>query len=283
MAHRSLARWILLGVVALVASSGIKAQDVSGAGFYPFRGSARTIGLAGAFTALSDDTAGLNFNPAGMVQIVQRQASFDLKVNGNGESYYRLAYVEPITQDKPVGGGFMYSRSSDGTGRVDKVYQFTYAQPVYEGLAAGVNLRYHAVDTVGASDEAFSFDLGLLYTPPSAPQWTAGLVVLDIPEPSFQGVGLAKRVYNAGVAYHPDDRTTLALDWYDIGSIAKRGHLRFGGERLLTDNIAVRAGVGEDTFGVGVSVMWRYFTLDYGFQRVDNGPDLNLLTVLANF
>lgn len=267
-------------VLPLAASAQL--NDVSGAGFYPFRGSARTIGLAGAFTAISDDAAGMHFNPAGMTQIDDSQAEVDLKVNADGENYFRLAFVQPIRANK-YGGGLSYLRASDGTGRTDKVYQFTYGQEFQRGVSFGINLRYHEVKAPGASDEDFSFDIGALYQPPSHPQWSFGAAVLDINEPSFRNIGLAKRIYNLGVAYRPDEHTVLDLDWYDIGSQARRGSLRFGGERVMTDNIVLRAGVGEETFGVGVSLRYTHFTLDYGFQRVKAAPDLNMLSVLANF
>ncbi len=272
--------WTLLVAGLMVA--GATAQNTSGAGFYPFRGSARTIGMAGAFTAVSDDTAGMQFNPAGMAQVSNRMASFDVKVNADGENYYRLAYIEPVRKGK-LGGGLSYLRAADGTGRVDHAYQFTYGQEFQQGISVGVNLRYHNAEAPGASKNNFSFDLGALYTPPTQKDWTFGVAVLDINEPSFTGIGLRKRIYNLGVAYRPDQHTTFSLEWYDIGSQAKRGQVRFGAERTITANIAVRAGVAEDTFGVGVSVLHKYFTLDYGFQRVKNGPDLNLLSLTGNF
>lgn len=282
MSHLRRPSWIALAMLLCVPFSAMAQQDISGGGFYPFRGSARTIGLAGAYTAIADDTAGLLFNPAGMAQINQRQGSVDLKVNADGENYFRLAYVEPVRSNK-VGGGLNFFRASDGTGRSDKVYQFTYGQMFQQGLAFGASVRYQEVTAPGAKDEGFAFDLGLLYRPPTEPKWRFGLAVLNVNEPRFSGIGLGKRTYNVGIAFDLDEFTTFDLDWYDIGSQAKRGQLRFGGERLLTENIAVRAGVAEDTFGVGLSLRYQYFTLDYGFQRVDNGPDINLLSLLANF
>lgn len=281
MLHLRRTSWVAAAAMVLVGM-GAQAQDVSGGGFYPFRGSARTIGLAGAFTAVADDTAGLHFNPAGMAQIQTRQASFDIKVNSSGENYWRLAYVEPVASGK-LGGGLSYIHASDGAGRKDRIYQLTYGQYFAQGLAVGANLRYHTVQTIGNNDEDFAFDFGALYTPPSAPNFSFGLAALDINEPSFQGIGLSKRVFNLGAAWRPDRFTVLALDWYDIGSHAKRGMVRFGAERVLSENIALRAGVAEQTFGVGISLMYRYLTLDYGFQSVDNGPDINMLSVTGNF
>lgn len=272
--------FVLLGLLATPWVT--TAQDVSGAGFYPFRGSARTVGLAGAYTALSNDVGGLHFNPAGMAQIETRQAGVNLKVNSDGEDYFGLAYVEPIRSGK-IGGGFSYFRASDGTGRSDKVYQYTYGQYFADGVAVGLNVRYHEVDTAGANDEGFAVDLGAIYQPPNMPEWQFGLAALDINEPSFTGIGLSKRVYNIGAAYMPDELTTFALDWYDVGSSANRGGLRFGAERQLTDNITIRGGVAEDTFSVGLTLMWKYFHLDYGFMRVDDGADVNMFSLVGNF
>lgn len=279
MSHLPRLRWIAMAVV-ITALGGARAQDVSGGGFYPIRGSARTIGLAGAFTAVSDDVAGLQFNPAGMAQLTTRQGGASIEVN-DGEDYFNISYIEPVESGK-FGGGLMYTTASVA-GRDDDVYQFTYGQYWAPGLAAGASFRYHTVDVGAASDEQFSFDFGLLYQPTTLPEWSFGLTVLDINEPSFSGIGLSKRVFNAGAAYRPDEYTTIALDWYDIGSAAKRGQIRLGAERLLSENIGVRAGFTEDVFGVGVSLRYRYLTLDYGFQRIDNGPDINMISVLGNF
>ncbi len=274
-------RWSAL-LAGLTLALAAQAQDVTGGGFYPFRGNARSVGLAGAFTAVSDDTGGLQFNPAGVAQVKQRMAEGSIKVNKNGGNYYSLSYIEPVRQGK-FGGGFTYLRSSDGTGRSDKVFQFTYGQYVYQGLAVGVNLRFHSVKTAATKDDGFAFDFGAMYTPPSQPKFTLGLTALNINDPSFRGIGKAKRVFNAGVAYRPDKYTTLSLDWFDIGSIAKQGQVRFGGERWFGNNIAVRAGVAQRTFGAGVSVAFRYVKLDYGFQRIERGSDLNVVSLAGSF
>ena len=281
MTHVPHRRWSALGVILVAISWPAAAQNTSGAGFYPFIGNARTIGMAGAYTAVSDDTGGLLFNPAGMAQVATRQASVTQKVNG-GTNYLALSYIEPVKEGK-FGGGFTYLRASDGTGRVDKAFQFTYGQYVEKGLAFGVNVKYLDVRATATKDTGFSFDIGALYTPPSHPQWTVGLAVLDINEPSFKGLGLEKRIYNAGVAFRPDKQTVLALDWYDIGSVAKRGRVRFGAERQLTRNIQLRAGVTQQVFAVGASLTFKYVTIDYGFQRVDKAADLNMLSVVGNF
>lgn len=267
----------------LLVPGALHAQDVSGAGFYPFRGSARTIGLAGAYTAIADDTAGMMWNPAGIAQVTNRQAAGDLKVNTGGEDYWRLAYIEPIAPGKPFGGGLMYANASLGTGRDDDIYQLTYGQFFFDEFAFGASLRYHVVDTPGGGDEKFAFDVGLLYTPESLPRWSFGASLLDLNEPNFPGIGTVRRTFNLGAAFRLDEYTQFALDWYDVGGNADRGQLRFGAERVLTDYLAVRAGVAERTLAFGATVNYRGFSLDYGFQAVDNGPDVNMLSLLARF
>ncbi|MBI5831702.1 MAG: hypothetical protein HZB16_05230 [Armatimonadetes bacterium] len=281
MSNLRLKPWLVVCGL-LVMPWRAQAQDTSGAGFFPFRGSARTAGLAGAFTAVADDVAGLQWNPAGMTQVATRQAGVNFKVNGDGGDYLNVSYIEPVRQGK-FGGGFTYINATDGAGRRDNVFQFTYGQAFTNELSFGANLRYQTADAGATTDQNFSFDFGLLFRPKRYKQWAVGLTALDINEPSFTGIGLQKRIFNLGLAYHPDEYTTLALDWYDIGSLAHRGQARFGAERQVTRNIAVRAGVAQDTFGVGLSLMYKYFTFDYGFQRLSGAPDMNMISVTANF
>lgn len=275
-------RWSAL-VAGLVVALGAQAQDVTGGGFYPFRGNARSVGFAGAYTAVSDDCGGLQFNPAGMAQVKARTAEGSIKVNRNGGNYYSLAYIEPIRETGKFGGGFTYLRGDDGTGRSDKVFQFTYGQVVYPGVAAGVNLRYHSVKAAGVKDDGFAFDVGAMYTPPTLSKVTVAVAVLNVNEPSFRGIGKAKRVFNAGASYRPDKFTTVSLDWYDIGSVAHQGQVRFGAERWLSNNIAVRAGVAQRTFAFGVSVAYKYIKFDYGFQRIDRAADVNVMSLSGSF
>jgi hypothetical protein len=267
--------------VLLAAAWTAQAQDVSGAGFYPARGTARTIGMAGAFTAVADDAGGMHWNPAGMAQMKKRQGEVTTKVSDGG-SYLHVAYVAPVA-DQTFGGGFSYLHASDGAGRSDNQIQYTYGQFFREEMAFGGSVRYHQAKNTVAKKANFGFDLGFLWRPKAYKRWALGAAVLDVNEPSFKGIGLSKRVINTGVAYRPDKFTVFDLDWYDVGSFAKKSQVRFGAERLVTQNIGVRAGVAQDTFGIGLSLLYKYVTLDYGFQRLDAAPDLNFVSLTANF
>jgi hypothetical protein len=281
MTHLRRTPWLVL-VATMLAPWGAQAQNTSGAGFYPFRGTARTIGMAGAYFAVADDTAGLQWNPAGMAQLNTRQGEATIKVNGSGEQYLHFAFISPVKPGQ-FGCGVQLFRAADGAGRSDRIAEFTYGQYATSEIAFGGTVKYQDAKTSSNSSDNFSFDIGVLYRPKQYKQWTAALTVLDINEPSFTGMGLQKRTYNFGLGYRPDSKTVLDLDWYDVGSIAKRGQARFGAERQVTNNFALRAGVAENTFGVGLSLMFKYVTVDYGFQHVSDASDLNMLSLTGNF
>lgn len=283
MSHLPRSTWLVVGVLAL-SGSALWAQDVSGAGSFPFYGTARTIGLAGAFTGVADDTGGLHWNPAGMAQLKERAAEGTFKLNTGGPNYYHVAYIQPMTADVKFGGGFSLLHAKDATGRSDMAAQYTYGQWFREReLAFGANIRYHTAKAAGTSGSNISVDFGTLYTPLRYRHYTFGLVALDINEPTFKGIGRAKRVFNAGIGWRPDHNTLIAADWYDIASMAHRGQLKLGVERTLTQNMTLRAGVAEKTFGVGLGLAWHYLKFDFGFQRIKGQSDLNAISLGSSF
>jgi hypothetical protein len=221
-----------------------------------------------------------------MAQVQKRQAEVSGEVNGGTgeETYLHFAFIEPIKPGK-FGGGLMYLHASDGLGRSDTAAQFTYGQYVIPGLSFGGTIRWQSAKTAAANHSNFGFDIGAMYHPQTKDlkNFDFALTAMDVNSPTFKGIGIQERTFNAAIAYHPDNLTVLDLDWYDIGSVAKRGQARLGAERQMTKNIALRAGVAQSTFGVGLSLMYKWATIDYGFQREKGTNDLNVVSLTCNF
>jgi len=276
-----------------------KNGDTAGAGAYPYLGTARTLGMGGAYTAVADDNAGLWWNPAGVTQILANQGQASVEVNEDEVDYFQVSYVAPEPNLGGLSTGYgLISGKIEGAGgagvdRKDLVLQYSIGQRYDERTAFGASLKYHDVDLKPvSSDKGFSFDLGLLYDYPLniepdeegfAPTLKLGLSVLDINEPSFDRIGLQRRTLNLGGAYQVDPGTWVALDFHDLGDHAKRQEIRLGGERLVTDRILVRAGFAGSDFAIGFGILYRSFTVDFGFRRVADEPDLNILSVYAGF
>lgn len=120
---------------------------------------ARSTGLGGAFTAVSDDTASINTNPAGLVQIQSRslELSFDLSVPS-------------------LDHGDLFSGIVSGPRKLVFVPWLGYAQklkgtPLTVGIAAftqgGVGSEYNGIKTaIGTEDDLF-IDLQYLRIAPA--------------------------------------------------------------------------------------------------------------------
>lgn len=268
---------LLVGGVAWAQVPG----DSWSAGFYPALGTARTLGLAGAFTAIADDAGGVLWNPAGIMQMRAKLGNASAAVNVADADYLFLGFVQPALEEG-VCSGFAFINASTQAVRDDRVYQYTLAQELVERpLAFGASLKYHTLSTPGAEDEAVSFDLGVLYRYNDVLR--LGAAVLDVNEPSFRGIGRQWRMVNLGVALAPDNSTLLAVDYYDVGDHANQAALRFGGERWITERLQLRAGITEGRFSVGFSIEYPTFRVDFAYQRVEEGADLNMLSVQAVF
>jgi hypothetical protein len=265
---------------------------------YPYLGTARAVGMGGAFTAIADDTGALIWNPAGLGQVAGATslAEIDAEVNDDNMGYFMASYLFPKKEGQ-LNEAVSFLRASlddpvGGLNRDDRILQYTVAQQFDPQTSFGASLKFHSVDLGDLSDESFSFDLGVLYEldlkqePDEegfAPSLKLGLAVLDVNEPSFDQIGLQQRTVNFGAAYRVDPGTIIGLEFYDIGDHASRSEIRLGGERLVTDRITVRAGIADSDVAIGLNIAYPSFNLGFGFRRVDEGSDINMLSVNAEF
>lgn len=270
----------LAGVALLWMGSGLWAQTTGG-GNYPYLGTARSLSMAGAFTAVADDESTLFFNPAGLARLTQPKAHISGEVNSGDPDYVTGLYLWP-NRGVQLGGALLALSASVGN-RDDNVVQYTVGQDYNPQWSFGGTLKWQRSRLPGVSESAFSFDLGVLYRPVALPDWRFGLAVLDVSEPTFAGIGLQRRTVNLGVAWQYDPGTLLSLDLFDIGDHAQAFQVRLGGERYVTDNLVLRAGVAESDFSVGLGILYRDFTLDLGFRRVSQGPDITMLGLHSSF
>lgn len=270
-------------------------NDTAGGGMYPYLGTGRAVGMGGAFTALADDSGALIWNPAGLVQVGMKGGEIAAEVNDDDMGYFMASYLFRPGDDQMNEAVMFVQSSLDNLGGVDRddtIFQYTIAQQFDAQTSFGASLKYHGVDLGTLSDEGFSFDLGVLYevdldAEPDeegfVPGLKIGLAALDVNEPSFHQIGNQQRTINVGAAYQLDPGTVVAVDIYDVGDDTGDSELRIGGERLVTDRITVRAGIADSDFSIGLGVMYPSFNVEFGYRRVDHGPDLNMLSLKADF
>ena len=156
-------RTILAGAIVAMASSMVVAQDkvgTTGAQFLEIGVSPRADAIGGAFTAIADDASAIYYNPAGLVQLENRQVMVSLINYAADISYSFVGLAMPVGIGGVLGVG-------------------------YYGLDAGdidVTTHQHpnGVDgwTFGAKDYALSLSYGRFLTD----RFSVGLTVKFIDE-----------------------------------------------------------------------------------------------------
>src|SRR5438045_9762113 len=110
---------LVLAQPAMAQQGSVRLSAPSGIGNIPFDllpPGARSLGLAGAFTAVADDATASEANPAGLsiltrpeISISGRRTSFDV-TNFNGDAGYADVY-----DGRPVDPFPLYDKASDST------------------------------------------------------------------------------------------------------------------------------------------------------------------------
>lgn len=201
----------------------------------------RSMGMGGAFVAVADDINAVDINPAGLAFVKDRQVEYvhlsknasDIRHSING-----LEYVSPIGNGTL---GVSLTRQSYDEGSSSSVYGLAYGTKLNGNLAVGVHLY--------KDDSSTNLAVSALYKDNS--KMSYGLVVGDSNT-------------TPGVAYRPDDKTVVALDFGDNTNI--------GVERQLGKKWAVRVGsdAGEVAYGVGYKIQ-SDLRIDYAHESGLNG------------
>ncbi len=266
----------------------------TGADFLKIVPSPRAAALGESFTAVDNDLAGLYYNPAALASIKNYRATFahniwfeDIAYDFAGGTYlteygvfglqarylYLTESIPGTTLDqksmKPMLTGEELTAS-------DLLAGLSYSRSFKGGLiSAGANLNYISRKLASYGANAFSSDLGFLWSPPYMDNmWTGGLSVLNL------GTSL-----NFGNSNEPLPFTVRAgiAGSYDINSVhgllfsldtAKPAdsklRLSLGAEYNFNDMLFARTGYkivgdGLDTLSAGGGFQMKGIRLDYSW------------------
>lgn len=219
---------------------------------------ARPLAMGGAFIGLADDVNATYWNPAGLAQLPQSEATLMHTTTNRDTVNYQdyLAYASKLQQNG-MGFGISYIGFKLAADDTQTWIWVSGAYP-FGGGYAGVNMKF-------ISDSAPGFSTGLAidlsYLRKINDKWSAGVLVQNMNEPITTNGSVGgrwARNVRPGVAYRPDENTVITADIYDVINHAGAFSLRFGGERILANGLAVRAGYygipgggGSVTFGAG--------------------------------
>lgn len=248
---------------------------------------ARPIGMASAFTAISDDAHAIYYNPSGLAQVRRSELTagygklfVGLEDKSNLGSGF-VGVVQPLRQGRlgSVGVGWL-SLSLDGAYREDLV-SFAYGKEVmFNGMFLGGSMKvmkrsfgsdaYTQIDPLfikqGQDTTDFAFDLGVMYRPSAS--YSFGFMAKDVNQPD---VGLAggenlPLEIRGGFGYY---QSHLVVD----GEVSKRDkdvNVSIGFEKYLFKVVGLRGGLSVGSrnrreVATGMSYRGEHFGLDYAF------------------
>ena len=172
--------FILSIFLITVLANGLwaKGAGTSGAIVLEQQVGARASGMAEAYTAVGGEVGVLHYNPAGLISLPNREASFTYQRGLANDSFMSLLYGQPT----PIGvfaGAFSYYTAGDielidldgnewtVKAEQDIVVVAGFAHKFLENWPMGINLKIISSRLVEAeSGTAFAVDFGGLYHPP---------------------------------------------------------------------------------------------------------------------
>jgi len=157
-----------------VAYKGIDAEKASSAAaFLKIGQGARTAALAGAYCAIADDSSACYWNPAGLVQLNQRQAMFmylNPMTEVDGLAYSNINVALPNMGVSLVYLGYGKEKGYDKDGvktddwsASDMAISGSYARKINKSLFVGGTLKVISMKIDDKSANAFCLDAGILY------------------------------------------------------------------------------------------------------------------------
>ncbi|MEW6411621.1 MAG: PorV/PorQ family protein [Candidatus Zixiibacteriota bacterium] len=175
---------MLVCLMSMMITGEVQAQakvGTTGAQFLELGVSARAMGMAEAFTAVADDISAVYYNPAGLVYMYGREATFTYISLPADVSYYFGAVGMPMESLGGVLGVGLYTLTSGemiertyemsdpelGTGRVfsydDFAFSVSYGRYLTDRFSIGLTARYIGEFTHDYSASGWSADVGTNY------------------------------------------------------------------------------------------------------------------------
>ncbi len=276
----------LLGVLMLAraaaAAPGQTSSDFLNIGLGP-----RAVAMGGSFTGLADDASAVYWNPSGLGQLEQQEASFSHTQWVDAIGYEYALYAYPTESRGTVAGSYSslnkggipsYDETGTPLGSVGvsaSVASLAWGGKFLEDkLSLGFSGKWISETLASYSANSYAVDLGALGTLYEDPfrKVTAGLAVRNLGQ---QGAfisqrGSLPRTLAVGVGFKGLSQR-LSADLDGVLPDGQSGYAGLGAEYWIHPMVAVRAGyqTGADAgsgFSAGVGVRVGSFLFDYGFS-----------------
>lgn len=279
---------------------------------------ARAMGMGEAYSAVGDDVASIQYNPAGLASVLTNEVDFTYLSLYQGVNFESIAAAVPLDSLVPAIGGTLaanvnliqggtFQRSDDAgnpdgtftTG--DDIITLAYAKSLGM-IQLGVSGKFiqQQIDTV--SSTLFAADAGLVVTP-SFPGMRLGLSLKNIGAednsdyvlPMILDAAISYRRYEL-LTYQDDGMITVETD-FPVHPIEDQVGMRIGGEydfKWIGSRASLRMGykfLDEDLSGVGFTTGVGYALdlqgavvfLDYAFAPEDVFGVSNRISLSTKF
>lgn len=297
---------LFAAVLSISAAAAAFAADSAGqAGAYLKMGvGARALGMGSAFSAVSDDSTGAFWNPAGLARLKASEASFMHANLTLDRDYNFFNYAHVLDKEKGAEKGVAAvshisfgvdgipetrestnspgnpATQADGTYKAgENVYIFsyfedveratfgTYAKKLSKKLYGGLNLKYLQHELFNSDADAWGLDFGLMYE--QNEKTTLGLSVRDIGESLKWNTNTGTKddvpvTTTIGVAYKPKADLLIAADVRKVEGMS--AVLSAGAEWWLQDYAALRLGSNDGDMTMGASFKLDTWRFDYSFS-----------------
>lgn len=241
---------------------------------------ARACGMGEAFSAVADDVNAIYWNPAGLMQIKEKEVTFTHNEWLSDLKYEFLAYSQPTPQgvsafsltylrmgeiegkdkeDNPIGNFAAY----------DYALSIAYAIPANENLDLGINFKFIQQKIEKENADGMAIDMGLLYLDPSNEKFKIAAVLQNLGS-KLKFVQQRENLpltYKLGVSYKIN-KLTLASDVTTPEDNKTR--INLGIEYFPTTNLAFRLGYNSQNdldsgWTLGAGFRLKTLHIDYAF------------------
>jgi hypothetical protein len=275
--------WRKGAVVALLLLFAVPAPAM----FEENESGVRAEGMGGAFTAVADDAAAVDFNPAGLFQVEAAQAQvFGKLLYGGAGAGLHTAHGVVVMPVARLGTMGLRLQETGFSLESQRSLKFAHGFRLAEGLAFGYGLNgYNLSQANFGQGFAFGLDLGLfarIYK-----MWSIGFYAHNVNMPRMgNGVGNGDlpRLLVLGLGFSPASGINSAVDISKEPGQPTR--VSVGQEFTIVENyLTLRAGVQTEpvrlSFGLRTGLARVH--LDYAFRTHPTLPVTHNLGLVLDF
>jgi hypothetical protein len=242
---------------------------------------ARALGLGKAYTALSNDATAIYWNPAALANQNPYQVYFMHSVLFFDTNFDYLAGSIPTRKLGSFGLGLIYLNSGNfdqrnelneelgSFGINDLAFLFSWSRELFKNVSAGINYKLVNQQMLDYSGVGHGFDLGLKTR--FFDRLDAGLMFMNLISPSvklaYESQTYPMQIRLGGAMTFLENKLVVSAD---VGKILdwESTMLNIGAEYNFLNNYAVRVGVNNGRFTLGVGFTMNQIGIDYGHKNV---------------